>query len=110
MPVLGLLSYSLEVPSLEEGIKFYTDAGLECIRQTHIARFRCIGQSHDCVTLLETAHRKRLHHITLRADRLEEMGPAIGAAGGEIVSTPQGFEESGIWITDPHGVLFNLRE
>jgi hypothetical protein len=27
--VLGALSYTLEVPSLEDGIKFYEDAGLE---------------------------------------------------------------------------------
>jgi hypothetical protein len=28
MPVLGLLSYSLEVPDIAEGVRFYADAGL----------------------------------------------------------------------------------
>ena len=44
MAVLGPLSVTLEVPSLEEGVKFYTDAGLIASVVGNVARFKCVGQ------------------------------------------------------------------
>ena len=77
MPVLGALSLTLEVPELEPGLRFYTDAGLEAASDGQIVRLRCPARERDSVILIGVATRKRLHHIALRADRLDEMAGGL---------------------------------
>ena len=108
MPVLSALSVTLEVPDLEEGLKFYTDAGLEAASDGQVARLRCVGQDRDSVVLRGGAARKRLHHLALRADGLGEIAGRVPAAGGAVVGAPNGFEADGLWVTDPHGMLIHL--
>ena len=110
MPVLGALSLTLEVPELEPGLRFYTDAGLEAASDGQTVRLRCPGQERDSVVLIGGAARKRLHHIALRADRLNEMAEAVPSAGGRVVSASMGFESHGLWVEDPHGMLIHLQE
>ena len=110
MPVLGPLSYTLEVPSLQEGIKFYTDAGLEASDDGKIARFRCTGQDRDSIVLIGGAAKKRLHHVALRANGLERITADVPTAGGKLVAAPEGFDKSGLWVHDPHGLMFHLVE
>jgi catechol 2,3-dioxygenase len=108
MSVLGPYSVTLEVPDLEAGIRFYTDAGLEATRDGAIARFNCQGQSRESIVLLGGYQRKRLHHITLRADRLDAISSLVPRSGGAVVHAPEGFVDEGLWITDPHGMLIHL--
>ncbi|MDB5686048.1 MAG: dioxygenase [Rhizorhabdus sp.] len=108
MPVLGPLSVTLEVPSLEEGIAFYTDAGLEAASDGKVARFRCNGQDRDCVILVGGAPRKRLHHVALRADGLDEIAALVPGAGGKVAAAPDGFDDNGLWVEDPNGMLIHL--
>ncbi len=108
MAVLSPLSVTLEVPSLAEGLKFYTDAGLVASVVGNVARFRCVGQNRDAIVLLGGAPAKRLHHIALRADGLEGIAARISDANGTIVETPQSFDHNGLWIRDPHGMLIHL--
>ncbi|HMN43023.1 MAG TPA: VOC family protein [Povalibacter sp.] len=110
MPVTGPLWFALEVPSLDEGIKFYTDAGLEASRNGNIAQLTCIGQSRPSAILIGGAPRKRLHHIALRATDLPQIAASVPAAGGKVVAAPAGFDAEGLWVTDPHGVLYHLLE
>lgn len=110
MPVLGPLSFALEVPSLDEGIEFYTDAGLVASRDEKVARFRCDGQDHDSIILIGGAVRKRFHHIRLRADGLDEIARAVPDAGGSIIRAPDGFDAQGLWVADPSGLMFHLVE
>ncbi|WP_375399114.1 VOC family protein, partial [uncultured Sphingomonas sp.] len=114
MPVLGPLSFTLEVPSLDEGVRFYTDAGLVADVATgdggDVARLRCPGQDRDSIVLLGGFPRKRLHHISLRADALDAMAADARDHGGKIVAAPQGFEDNGLWVEDPHGMLIHLSE
>ncbi len=110
MAVLGALSLTLEVPALDEGLKFYTDAGLEAASDGHVARFRCPGQDRESIILIGGAPKKRLHHVALRADGLDEIAARAPAAGGGVVSAPEGFEDNGLWIRDPHGMLIHLSE
>ena len=110
MPVLGPLSFTLEVPSLEEGIQFYTDAGLEAVSDGKIARLRCAGQNRDSIVLIAGAPKKRLHHIALRADGLDRIAADVPAAGGKLIAAPAGFEAAGLWVEDPHGLAFHLIE
>lgn len=109
MPVLGSHSVTLEVPSLEEGIKFYGDAGFLAARDGETATFTCPGQSRPSIVLKGGAPRKRLHHITLRADGLQEMAGKVAGAGGSIVAAPAGFPAGNdLWVRDPHGMLIRL--
>ncbi|MDQ2763615.1 MAG: VOC family protein [Pseudomonadota bacterium] len=110
MPVLGALSVTLEVPSLEEGIRFYSDAGLVSASDGAFARLRCPGQERHSVLLIGGAKAKRLHHIALRADRLDEIATATPRAGGQVVSPPESFDDEGLWVRDPHGMLIHLLE
>ncbi len=110
MPVLSALSVTLEVPDLQQGLKFYTDAGLEVASDGDVARLRCPGQDRDSLVLIGGAERKRLHHIALRADGLEEIAARVPAAGGEVVGPPAGFEDNGLWVRDPHGMLIHLSD
>ena len=110
MPVLGALSYTLEVPSLDEGVAFYTDAGLEAEIDGQIAHLRCSGQDRDSIVLIGGAERKRLHHIALRADGLDKIAADVAAAGGTIAAAPDGFTNEGLWVRDPHGMLIHLVE
>jgi catechol 2,3-dioxygenase len=71
---------------------------------------RCTGQDRECIILLGGFARKRLHHITLRADELTEIAKKTPAMGGKVVKAPEGFEQDGLWVTDPHGMLIHLRE
>ena len=68
MAVLGALSVTLEMPDVASGVSFYTDAGLIAAVDGNVARLRCEGQDRDTIVLLGGAERKRLHHISLRAD------------------------------------------
>ena len=110
MPVLGPWSFTLQVPSLKEGLKFYQDAGLDGSVEGPVARFRCPQQAHESIVLVEGAPRKRLHHITLRASELESMATLVPKQGGQIISAPRGFAHEGLWVVDPHGMQIHLIE
>lgn len=110
MAVLGPLSFTLEVPDIEAGVEFYTDAGLVAAVGNDVARIRCEGQDRDSIMLLGGHAKKRLHHISLRADDLDGMAAAVGRHGGTVVAAPQGFEDNGLWVEDPHGMLIHLAD
>jgi catechol 2,3-dioxygenase-like lactoylglutathione lyase family enzyme len=110
MPVLGILSYTLEVPDIEEGVRFYEDAGLISDIEGDVARLRCRGQDRDVVVLLGNHPAKRLHHVSLRADGLGMIERAVPEHGGALVATPEGSSDNGVWVTDPHGMLLHLSD
>ena len=110
MAVLGALSVTLEVPEIEAGVKFYTDAGMVGTVDGDVARLRCEGQERDTIVLLGGASRKRLHHISLRADHLDGIAGKVGEHGGKVTTAPAGFEDNGLWVEDPHGMLIHLQE
>lgn len=110
MAVLGALSVTLEVPDLDPGVKFYTDAGLVGEVEGDVARLRCEGQNRDSVVLLGGFAAKRLHHISLRAADLDGIAARVPNAGGEVVPSPPGFEQEGLWVEDPNGMLIHLSE
>jgi catechol 2,3-dioxygenase len=108
MAVLGMLSFALEVADLDEGLRFYSDAGLIAEVEGNVAGLRCHGQERDSITLLGGHGAKRLHHVALRADGLNEIAERVPTFGGTVVAAPEGFSEAGLWVTDPHGMLLHL--
>jgi catechol 2,3-dioxygenase-like lactoylglutathione lyase family enzyme len=110
MPVVSSWSFTLEIPDLEAGIRFYTDAGLIAAHDGIVATLSCKGQHREAITLLGGHSKKRLHHITLRAENLPEIATLVPQHGGAIVPAPAGFAAEGLWLTDPHGMLIHLIE
>lgn len=110
MAVISSYSFTLEVPDLEEGIRFYSAAGLIASRDGNVARMTCSGQIRESIVLLGGFPNKRLHHITLRADALDEIAAMVPGSGGAVVAAPDGFDDEGLWVTDPHGMLIHLIE
>ena len=110
MAVLSALSVTLEVPEIEPGVRFYTDAGLVADVEGNVARLRCEGQDRDSVVLLGGHPKKRLHHISLRADDLDRIAANVPEQGGKVVAAPDGFEDNGLWVEDPNGMLIHLSE
>lgn len=108
MAVLAVLCVTLEVPDLGPGIEFYSNAGMVCAADGQIARIHCQGREESSIVLLGGFARKRLHHVSLLADDLDVIASRTTECGGKIVPAPQGFDEGGLWITDPHGMLINL--
>ena len=60
--------------------------------------------------LLGGKPRKRLHHISLRADDLDDIAAKVTQFGGKLVAAPEGFQDSGLWVEDPHGMLIHLSD
>jgi catechol 2,3-dioxygenase len=110
MAVLGMLSFTLEVPDIEEGVRFYSDAGLISAVEGDVARLRCEGQERASITLLGGFASKRLHHVALRAEDLGAIAERVPRFGGRLVTAPEGFPNSGLWVEDPHGMLLHLVE
>ncbi len=110
MTVSNALSVTLEVPEIAPGVQFYTDAGLVASVEGDVARLRCEGQDRDTIVLLGGHPRKRLHHISLRADELDAIAGRVAAAGGRVVAAPAGFEDDGLWVEDSNGMLIHLVE
>ena len=110
MPVLGPLAVTLEVPDIAPGVKFYTDAGMIATVENDVARLRCEPQDRDSIVLIGGAPRKRLHHISLRADGLDAIAALVPPQGGAVIEAPEGFEEAGLWIRDPHGMVIHLSD
>jgi len=110
MAVLGIISVTLEVPSLEPGIKFYTDAGLRAEVAGGVAKLCCKRQEHPSIVLIGGAPHKRLHHISLRAADLKGIQANVLSHGGKLLDSPQGLDRTGLWIEDPNGMLIHLHD
>ena len=109
MPVLGIVSYTLAVSSITDGVQFYENAGLEAKLEANAARFFCSCQDRPSIELIGGAERKRLRHVTLRAEDLQGIAAAVPQAGGKIMP-PLALDEGGLWVSDPHGILYHLVE
>ncbi|WP_324698831.1 VOC family protein [Novosphingobium sp. RL4] len=110
MAVQGVISYTLEVPDISQGIEFYSNAGLIANQKGNIATLTCEGQTRPSIVLLGGYPAKRLHHIRLRASELASIADKVPELGGLIVNAPEGFEAEGLWLSDPHGMLLHLEE
>lgn len=110
MPIIGISSVALEVPDLEPGLKFYTDAGLVATVADNVARFHCDGQDQASIVLIGGVLTKRLHHVQMRAEDLSAIASKVKKHGGAVIDPPAGFADDGLWIEDPHGMRLHLSD
>ena len=110
MAVLGPYGVTLQVPDIEPGAQYYSEAGLLAKVDGNTAHLTCYAGAHECITLLGGAARKRLHHLSLRADPalFDEVRRAVPAQGGQLIDAPRGFSADGVWLEDPHGLCVHL--
>lgn len=109
MSVQGMSGFALEVPDVDQAIKFYEDAGLVVSARGDVTRMRCPGQDRDAISLVK-GPKKRLHHVALRATDLGGIAARVVASGGQVIDAPALFGGHGLWVTDPHGMVFHLVE
>ncbi|GAB3114651.1 hypothetical protein G8770_09625 [Aestuariicella hydrocarbonica] len=90
---------------------FYTAFGLELRRNSLHMGFACQGRQYDSLILIPGSDRKRLHHVAMGTDiaGLAAIEERLAAAGIEILSMIEGFNNGGLWFRNPHGLLFNVQ-
>jgi len=108
MAVSGVIGIALQVPDLDAGTRFYTDAGLDAVAAQGRVSLTCAGSLVSSVTLSQSPGPMRLHHVVLRAGDLDAVAALVPGHGGRVVAAPAGHDADGLWVEDPHGVLFHL--
>ena len=114
MPVLGALSVTLEVPSVEEGVRFYTDAGLEAAVRGRASRVCAArGQDRDSIVLLgRRAAQAPASHRSARGRARRHGGQVSVEHGGRVTQAPTGFRVQwslgggSAWDADPPAGAF----
>jgi len=89
MAVLGPYGVTLQVPDIEPGAQYYSEAGLLAKVDGNTAHLTCYAGAHECITLLGGAARKRLHHLSLRAD--PALFDEVRRAASRSIESPSGF-------------------
>ena len=106
MPVLGVLCVTLELPTPEQRIKFYTDASLRAESDGAVARVRCQGQDRDSIVLIGETVKTQLQHLTLRAERPAEIESRVPGAGGVVIEPPS--SPAQLYKTPENGVFHRV--
>jgi catechol 2,3-dioxygenase-like lactoylglutathione lyase family enzyme len=101
MRVNGLLHCGLQVPSLEAGLKFYSDFGLDVTERGNTLVVRCAGRDQDQIVLTE-GPRKRLHHVAFAVDpgSLPAWQRHLEELGADLADAPAGVAAGGLWFRD----------
>ena len=112
MAVRFLKHVALAIPDADrdKAIKFYRDFGLEQHDGDGVVGFGCRGRRYDSLVLIPGAERKKIHHVAMgaSAEGLAEVQRNVLTHGLELVDAPAHFANSGIWIRNPHGLLFHV--
>lgn len=107
--VHSLDHFALEVPDLNEALRFFSAFGLDLHLRGHALDLQAFGQPHRWARLVE-GRRKRLHHLSFGAfaDDLPRFRAYIGSSGIQRIDPPEGFDSQSIWITDPDGLPIEI--
>ena len=106
--VHSLDHFVLAVPDLEEAERFYTAFGLELKPHTRSLALHTAGSTHCFGRVIEGAA-KRLFRLSfgLFEEDLERFKRHLSLR--RISFEPAPYNESGLWLKDPDGVLIELR-
>ena len=110
MAVTNMQHVGLEVPDIDRALTFFTDAGLERSERDNSGVARCAGRDQDQVVFVE-GPRRRLHHVSFGTteDGLAAISKGLEGAGNKLLDAPNETPEPGIWVSDPDGVLVNVK-
>src|SRR5579862_1755676 len=108
--VHSLNHFALEVPDLAKAQDFYGAFGLEVCVQGSQLGLHAAGAAQRGGLFLE-GPRKRLHHLSfgLFEEDLPGFRQRLEGRGIQRLAPPSRIESEGLWITDPNGVLLELK-
>jgi catechol 2,3-dioxygenase-like lactoylglutathione lyase family enzyme len=107
--IRSLQYVALHVPDMEMGRKFYETMGLEGRMEGEQAVYRCAGRAQDQLRLVP-GEKKEIAWVTwgTRAGEIEQITANLKNAGVPLAAAPAGFENNGLWVRDPDGILVNV--
>lgn len=111
--VLGVHSvdhFCIAVPDLKDAMNFYTEFGLDVRAEGDSALLvSAVGQEH-CWIKIVRGERKRLKYVSFAAfeDDMPRFKDALSSHSAKVDS-PNGSDDSSIWLRDPGGVLVQIK-
>lgn len=102
--------FSLAVPDLVEGAKFYAALGLDVKAEGNTVGLYTHGNSHCWGRLIE-GPRKQIAHLSFAVfeDDLPRFKKRIEENGIKLLDPPKGRESNGLWFRDNDGKLVEIR-
>lgn len=115
MTNLFIKHVALRIPThdTEKAKKFYTDFGLNLTLETaEKIEFSCDGVPYPSIVLLKGNENKSLHHVEIgiSSEKMRKIKENLNSFNVETIDSPLGFCHQGIWLYEPHGILFHIVE
>lgn len=106
---------ALQIPETdrEVAINFYSDFGLRVSeKKPNLIEAYCDGVNHPSLVLITGAKSKALHHLQIGASSevITKINAKLQQQNISTIDAPQGCNEAGLWISDPHGLLIHIIE
>lgn len=110
MAVTNLQHVGLEVPSIETGLDFYADAGLQTSARDGMGVIGCLGREQDQLRLIG-GKRKKLHHVCFGTteEGFQAVKTNMEQAGVPLLDAPNESPDEGLWVRDPDGIYVNVK-
>src|SRR5665213_4624951 len=108
--VHSLDQFVLSVPDVNAADDFYTNFGLDMVRNGNTLAIKTFGHEHSWGSVIE-GKTKALHHLSFGcyAEDIARLKARIEGAGVKLVDPPPGFESNGFWFRNHEGVLMEIK-
>jgi catechol 2,3-dioxygenase len=108
--VHSLDQFVLSVPDVNAADDFYTNFGLNMVRNGNTLAIKTFGHEHNWGSVVE-GKTKALHHLSFGcyAEDIARLKTRIEGAGVKLVDPPPGFESNGFWFRNHEGVLMEIK-
>ena len=106
----SLDQFVLSVPDVNVADDFYTNFGLNMVRNGNALQLKTFGHEHAWGSVIE-GKTKALHHLSFGcyAEDISRLKQRIEDAGVKIIDPPPGFESNGFWFRNHEGVLMEIK-
>ena len=108
--VHSLDQFVLSVPDVNVAAEFYTNFGLNMVRNGNTLQLKTFGHEHSWGSVIE-GNAKALHHLSFGcyAEDIARLKARIEGEGVKLVDPPPGFESNGFWFRNHEGVLMEIK-
>lgn len=108
--VHSLDQFVLSVPDMNVANDFYTNFGLNMVRNGNTLQLKTFGHDHSWGSVVE-GKAKALHHLSFGcyAEDISRLKARIEGEGVKIIDAPPGFESNGFWFRNHEGVLMEIK-
>src|SRR5471032_2044631 len=109
--VHSLDQFVLSVPDGHVAEDFYTNFGLNMVRDGNTLAIKTFGHDHRWGSVVEGSKAKALHHLSFGcyAEDLARLKARIEGAGVKLIDPPPGFESNGFWFRNHEVVLMEIK-